>query len=106
MNIKNALQIVSVSLLVGISSVWILENFFKKSNCYDVKQSTTILQSLKQEPVWRGVIVEDKEEKLSAIFGNSRTGRWTRVTVDISGNVCFLETGTDFQSVVKNTINL
>lgn len=106
-SVYSGLRVLAFCVLIGIAAVWLLENFlFKQTNCYDFKQSATILQSLKQAPIWRGLVVEDKQEKMVAVFGNSRTGAWTRVKVDADGNVCFVETGTDFQNVVKNSINL
>lgn len=106
MSVKNLLKMVAVSILIGIAAVWAIENFLPRSNCYDFKQSATILQSLKQDPVWRGIVVKEQQERMIAVFGNNRTGSWTRVEVDTKGNVCFLETGTNFQNVAKNTIDL
>jgi hypothetical protein len=61
---------------------------------------------LKQEPIWRGIVVDDKKEKMIVVFVNSSTGNWTEVKVDVEGNVCFVDGGTEFQSLIKNTINL
>lgn len=106
MSVKNFLKVVVFSLLTGIALVWLAKSFFQKSNCYDFKQSATILQSLKQDPLWRGIVAEEGQEKMVAVFGNSRTGSWNKVTVDQDGNVCFVETGTNFQSMEKNIISL
>ena len=106
MSIKNFLKAVVFSLLTGIALVWLAKGFFQKPNCYDFKQSATILQSLKQDPLWRGIVTEEGQEKMIAVFGNSRTGSWNRVIVDADGSVCFVETGTDFQNMEKNIINL
>jgi len=93
-------------LIIGIVVVGFLGIFPSKVRCYDSQDSVSILQSLKQEPLWRGIVVEDNQEKMVAVFGNQKTGSWTKISVDTKGNVCFVETGIEFQTVVKNTINL
>jgi hypothetical protein len=104
--VYSGLRMLAVCAILGISAVWLLENFFKTSSCYNSRDSASILQSLKQEPVWRGIVVEDNQEKMVAVFGNIRNGAWTRVNIEVNGNVCFVETGTDFQSASKDIINL
>lgn len=105
-NVYSIFQILIFCVLLGIAVSWLLEFFFKKSNCYDLNQAASILKSQKQEPLWRGIIIEDNREKMTAIFGNSKSGDWTKVSIDDNGNVCFVEIGTKFQTVTKNIISL
>jgi len=104
--VYSGLRMLVFCVLMGVAVVWLLEIFFKTPRCYGSRDSASILQSLKQEPLWRGIVVEDNQEKMVAVFGNIRTGAWTRVSIEVNGNVCFVETGTDFQSASKDIINL
>ena len=82
------------------------DTYIKNKNCYPIEEAISVIEISKQKPFWRGVIVENSQEKMSAVFVDTQTGKWSRVSIDIDGKVCFLQNGTNFQTINQNSIEL